>query len=113
MDRFVELLGLEAETNLTATLELLQVVDRKYWVRPQFDVLHGRQYHGMGEIRFGGDGKSYRIFGYFGPNRMQFTMLSGHEKRDLKHEMDQAAKRRDFAQANQGLLYGFTVETGT
>ena len=113
LDRFVEGLGVEAETNLTATLELLQAVERKYWVRPQFDLLHGRKYRGMGEILFDGDDKTYRVFGYFGPERSQFTLLSGQEKkRDLRHEMDLAAKRRDFAEANRGLLYEFTVETG-
>jgi hypothetical protein len=114
MERFVEELGVEAENNLTATLELLQVAERKYWVRPQFDILHGPDYGRMGEVRFSGDKKTYRIFGYFGPGRLQFTLLSGHvKKRDLKHEMDLAAKRRDFAESNQGLLYEFTVERGT
>jgi hypothetical protein len=113
LDRFVAELGDEAEVNLTATLELLLAVERRYWLRPQFDVLHGKKYRGMGELRFDGDGKTYRIFGYFGPNRLQFTLLLGCEKkRDLKHEMDLAAKRRDFAEANQRLLYEFTVETG-
>ena len=41
MDRFLEGLGIESEVNFTATLELLQAVERKYWVRPQFDILHG------------------------------------------------------------------------
>lgn len=110
VDRFVKELGPEAENNLTATLELLQAVERKHWLRPQFDVLHG--YSGMGEVRFDGDDKTYRLFGYFGPGQLQFTLLAGHEKkRDLKHEMDLAAKRRGFAEANRGLLYEFTVET--
>jgi hypothetical protein len=64
----------------------------------------------MGEIRFNGDDKTYRIFGFFGPERLQFTLLAGHEKkRDLKHEMDLAATRRDFAESNPQLLYEFTI----
>jgi hypothetical protein len=110
LDRFLGELDVEAEVNFTAALELLQVVDRRYWVRPQFDTLHGPNYQGMGEIRFDGDKKTYRVFGFFGPARLQFTLLSGHiKKRDMKHEMDLAAKRRAFAEANRGLLYEFTV----
>ncbi len=110
MDRFLSELGFEAETNFIATLEMLQVVERKYWTRPQFDVLHGDNYVGMGEIRFDGEDKTYRVFGFFGPNKKDFTLLTGCEKkRDLKHEMDRAAKRRDFAKINARLLYEFTV----
>jgi hypothetical protein len=110
VDRFVAELGVEAEINLTATLRLLQVAERKYWIRPPFDVLHGPNYKKMREVRFDGDKKTYRLFGYFGPGTLQFTLLAGHEKkRSLKHEMDLAAKRRDFSEANPRLLYEFTV----
>jgi len=112
LDRFVEELGVEAENNFSAVLEALQVIERKYWIRPQFDVLHGDNYGKMGEIFFDGDQKTYRVFGYFGPRnrRLHFTLLLGCEKkRNLKHEMDLAAKRRDFAEENPGLLYGFTI----
>ncbi len=113
IDKFVTELGVEAETSLSATLELLLAVERKYWIRPQFDVLHGEKYARMGEVRFDGDNKTYRLFGYFGPNRLQFTLLLGCiKKRDLKHEMDLAAKRRDFADVNQRTLYEFTIEAG-
>ena len=112
IDRFVVELGIEAENNLTAILEALQVMDRKYWNRPQFDVLHGKQYKGMGEIRFSGENKTYRLFGYFGPKALQFTFLLGCEKkRSLKHEMDEAAKRLKFAEQSKQLLYVFTFET--
>jgi hypothetical protein len=43
-------------------------------------------------------------------SRLQFTLLHACEKkRNLKREMDLAAKRRDFAEANEELLYAFTV----
>jgi len=112
LDRFIAELGEDAENNLSAILEYLQVLERKYWTRPQFDVLHGEKYRRMGEIRFDGEKKTYRIFGYFGPEKLNFTMLWGCEKkRNLKHEMDLAAKRRDFAEENKKLLYEFTFET--
>jgi hypothetical protein len=108
MDRFVEDLGVEGQTAFEAVVDGLRVVERKYWTRPQFDVLHGKRYQGMGEVRFDGDGKAYRVFGYFGPKKLHFTMLMGHEKkRSLKDEMDLAAKRRDFAESNRSLLYEF------
>ena len=109
IDRFIAELGVEGENDLSAILEDLQVLERKYWTRPQFDVLKGKKYPGMGEIRFNGEDKTYRLFGYFGPNRLQFTFLLGCEKkRSLKHEMDEASKRKKFAEANRHLLYVFT-----
>ena len=112
IDRFVGELGPEAENELSAVLDILRVLERRYWTRPTFDLLHGKKYRGMGEIRFDGDNKTYRIFGFFGPNRLQFTLLLGTEKkRSLKHEMDEASKRRKFAEENQQLLYVFTFET--
>jgi hypothetical protein len=110
MDRFIAGLGPEAENDMAAVLDTLRVLDRKYWSRPQFDVLHGKKYLGMGEVRFDGENKTYRVFGFFGPSRLQFTLLSGCEKkRSLKHEMDEAAKRKKFAELNSGLLYAFTI----
>lgn len=111
VDKFVAELGPEAENDLAAILEDLQVLERKFWRRPQFDILHGNNYHGLGEVIFNGDNKTYRLFGWFGPQRLCFTLLVGCiKKRDLKHEMDEAAKRRDFAEANPKLLYAFTFD---
>jgi hypothetical protein len=111
VDRFVTELGPEAENDLSAVLDTLRVLERRYWNRPQFDVLHGKKYKSMGEILFNGEDKTYRLFGYFGPLRLQFTLLLGCEKkRDLKHEMDEAAKRMNFAQSNSHVLYAFTFE---
>ena len=50
LDRFLDELDVEAEANFSATLELLQVMDRRYWVRPQFDTLHCINYQGMGRL---------------------------------------------------------------
>jgi hypothetical protein len=112
IDRFIDDLGPEAENDLSAILEDLQVMERRLWNRPQFDVLHGKNYKGMGEIRFDGENKTYRLFGWFGPQVQLFTFLLGCEKkRNLKHEMDEAAKRKSFAEKNERLLYEFTFET--
>lgn len=60
----------------------------------------------MGEIRCDGDKKTYRIFGFFGPDRSQFTLLhgvqkdtnrkSGSGKKWMSEQMDLAASRRDL-----------------
>ena len=111
VDRFIAELGPEAENDLSAILDALRVLDRKYWNRPQFDVLHGEKYKGMGEVRFDGENKTYRLFGYFGPARLHFTFLLGCEKkRDLKHEIEEAEKRMRFAKEHEHLLYAFTFE---
>ena len=111
LDRFRADLGPEAENDWSAVMDGLRVLQRKYWSRPQFDVLHGENYAGMGEVRFDGENKTYRVFGYFRPGE-QFVLLLGCEKkRSLKHEMDAAAKRKKFAEGNGHLLYVFTFET--
>ena len=109
IDRFIAGLGPEAENDLTAILEQLQVLKREDWGRPQFDVLHGKKYKAMGEIRFDGENKTYRLFGYFRPYE-RFVFLLGFEKKgSLRHEMDEAWKRKKFAESNEGLLYAFTI----
>jgi hypothetical protein len=111
VDVFVARLGPQAHNAFSTVLGDLATLERRFWVRPQFDVLHGDNYREMGEIRFKGENKQYRVFGFFGPQRMQFTLLSGHIKQrgNLKHEMDEAAKRKKFAEANQGVLYVFEL----
>jgi hypothetical protein len=109
VDEFVSGLGPEAENDLTAVLEHLQVLERKYWTRPQFDVLHGKKFKGMGEFRFDGENKTYRLFGYFRPGE-EFVLLFGCEKkRSLKPEMEEASKRKKFAEQNERLLYAFAI----
>ena len=109
MDEFRDQLGEETYQNFYALLDGLGRLKRHFWRRPQFDVLHG--YPNMGEIIFSGDGKTYRVFGYFGPPRKHFTMLAGHvKKRGLDKEMKLADRRRKFAEANEDLLYEFTFE---
>jgi hypothetical protein len=51
-------------------------------------------------------------FRLFWAREVEFHNALGCEKkRNLKHEMDLAAKRRDFAEENKKLLYEFTFET--
>jgi hypothetical protein len=109
--RFIQSLGPQAENDLNAILDGLRVSDRKFWTRPHFAWLVGKKYKGLGEVRFDGEDKTYRLFGFEGPLPLQFTLMLGYEKkRDLKHEMDEAVKRRKFARENTDVLYTFTFE---
>jgi hypothetical protein len=60
-------------------LEYLVQRPRNEWRRPEFDLLSGRMRE-IGEIRFKVD-KPYRIFGFFGPNAREFTLLVGASKK--------------------------------
>lgn len=109
--------GLEVDSfNVFADLiGRLRLLPRINWIRPGFDVLHGAQYHGMGKIRFKGDHKVYRVFGWFGPGRTQlrFTLLHGCKKQsaDLTSEYEVARKRRDIViSLGEGYLYEFAVQ---
>jgi len=107
IDRFVSELEDESVNEFAAVLEGLQCLERHQWKRPQFDLLND----GIGEIRFNGDDKTYRVFGYFGPRRKHFTMLIACAKKSsLKEEMKQAVQRKKFAEQSEGLLYEFTFE---
>jgi hypothetical protein len=93
----------------------LEVLPRNLWKRPDFDVLHGNAYHGMGEIRFKGNHKVHRVFGWFGPGReaFRFTLLHAciKQRSDLTDEYEKARKRRDFIITNgEAYLYDFTLK---
>jgi len=64
----------------------------------------------MGEVRFNGENKTYRLFGYFRPGERFVFLLGCEKKRSLKHEMDEAARRKKFADENQRLIYVFTIK---
>lgn len=116
LDEWQEGLEPVSFNKFSAVLEHLEVLPRDYWRRPHFDVLHGDQYRGMGEIRFRGDRKVYRVFGWFGPERMQFTLLHGciKQRSDLTAEMELARQRRDLVIAHHWtVLYDFTLKAGT
>lgn len=106
VDNWVATLEAESFNNLASSLEYLQVLYRWLWKRPMFGVLHGDEFSGMGEIIFDGDNKTYRLFGWFGPGRSQFTLLNGCAKQrsNLRREMKLARQRRDIVIAN-GVAY--------
>ena len=66
------------------TLEYLSQRPRDEWRRPEFDLLSGKM-RAIGEIRFKVD-KQYRILGFFGPARSDFTMLIGASKKGQNYD---------------------------
>lgn len=76
-------------------LEFLVQRPRNEWRRPEFDLLSGK-HREIGEIRFKVD-KQYRILGFFGPGRSDFTLLLGSSKKgkqyDPKNALDTALGR--------------------
>jgi hypothetical protein len=112
LDDWVEALGAESENEFVATLEGLQVLPSHFWKRPQFGMLSGRSYRGIGEIIFRGDNKQYRVFGYFGPQPGYFTMLHAcvKQRRQVKDDMDLAAKRKKILDQRRGSVYEFAIK---
>jgi hypothetical protein len=69
----------EVRGAVDALLEHLGNRHRAMWRRPQFDLLSGIC-RGLGEIRIKARSGEYRILGYFGPDRMAFTLLTCFKK---------------------------------
>ena len=112
LDDWLGDLGEESENELVATLEGLQVLPRHFWKRPQFDLLSGRHYRGIGEVIFKGDNKQYRIFGYFPPQAGYFTMLHAciKQRSQIRNDMDLAARRKKKLECGQGRVYEFAIK---
>lgn len=69
----------EVRGKLDALLEHLGSRHRADWRRPHFDLLTGIC-KGLGEIRLGARSGEHRVLGFFGPDRMTFTLVSCFKK---------------------------------
>ena len=77
----------DVQSAMDAILEFFQNRPNSDWRRPQFDALKGQTCKGLHEIRISAKSGKYRILGFFGPQRMEFTLLIGfHKKRDSDTE---------------------------
>src|ERR1700686_2035331 len=74
----------EVQGALDVALEYLIQRPRNEWRRPEFDLLSGKM-RAIGEIRLKVD-KQYRILGFFGPDRSDFTMLIGSSKKGNNYD---------------------------
>jgi len=73
-------LSVEAREEITDLFQTLQIITNRLWRRPEFDPLPGAG--GISEvrpreIRNADGGFTYRIYGYFGPNKREYTLLHG------------------------------------
>lgn len=111
--------GLETESyaKFSAVLGYLRVSPRELWVRPWFDILHGRKNRGMGEIRFKGNNKTHRLYGWFGPEseREGFVLLHGcikqKQRRGTEHDIKIARDRRGLIISHgRRCFYEFTLK---
>jgi Phage derived protein Gp49-like (DUF891) len=111
LDAWVGTLNEDEENEFAATLEGLQVLPRPLWRRPQFDLL-SQPYQGIGEVRFKAARKQFRVFGFFGPKPMQFTLLHACVKQrpNIRREMNIAAQRKRTLESGQGTVYEFTIK---
>jgi hypothetical protein len=74
----------EVQAAVAVALEYLVQRPRKEWRRPEFDLLSGNLRE-IGEIRLRVD-KQYRILGFFGPGRSDFTLLVGASKKGRNYD---------------------------
>jgi hypothetical protein len=85
--------GLPESTRGTvwAKIRFLKQQPRHYWKRPQFDELHGDG-NGLGEIRFKLDNVQNILIGYFGPERMEFTIVAHAIEKGTRYRPPNAIK---------------------
>ncbi len=92
----------EVQAAVAVALEYLVQRPRKEWRRPAFDLLSGKM-RDIGEIRFKVD-KQYRILGFFGPARSDFTLLIGASKKgnnyDPRNAVETALERMKQVKAD-------------
>ena len=69
----------EVRGKLDALLEHLGNRHRSDWRRPHFDLLSGIC-KGLGEIRLKARSGQHRVLGFFGPERMTFTLVTCFKK---------------------------------
>jgi len=81
IDAWYNLQDEEVQAEVDATLEFFQNRPNSEWRRPKFDTLTGQQCQGLREIRIKAASGEYRILGYFGPARQDFTLLVGFHKK--------------------------------
>ena len=86
-------------------LQYLRDHPRNDWLRPDFDLLHGKC-AGMGELRFKFGGVQNRLIGCFAPFRMSVTPLLPVLKRGRSYDPrdweNTAIKRNAEVEANLG-----------
>lgn len=102
-------LPLEARAEIIDILQGLQIVTTRRWGRPEFDPLKGAG--GISEIRPDDirserGSETYRIYGFFGPDQREYTLLHGTLKTERN---DRDGKRIARERRNYVILHGDTA----
>ena len=94
----------EVQAEFDVALSYLREQPPAQWVRPSFGTLTG-ECAGLGEIRFKANKVQHRPIGFFGPERMQFTLLlcaiEKGRKFIPKNTCDTAQKRKTIVLKNK------------
>lgn len=97
IDAWYKLQDEEVQGELDAILEFFQNRPNAEWRRPKFDTLTGQTCKGLREVRISTASGAYRLLGYFGPERQEFTLLIGFQKKresDTENNCKIAQQRR-------------------
>jgi len=110
-------LSVEAREEIADIFQSLQVVTNRRWKRPEFDSLDGAG--GISEVRPASircdDGElTYRVYGYFGPNQREYTLLHGTLKpeRNDRDGKRIARERMHRIARREATVHKFDFETG-
>lgn len=102
---WLDQLGPKVKAKLNTRLNTLEQINRTEWVMPMTEVLKGDK-DGLIAVRVGYQGIAYRLLGYDGPNRGEFTLLAYCTERDGKYiPLDigrESFERRTAIEANPG-----------
>ncbi|HYI93532.1 MAG TPA: type II toxin-antitoxin system RelE/ParE family toxin [Bryobacteraceae bacterium] len=80
VQKWINSLPDDVRDELEDVISYLRFLEREAWVRPQFETLD----KGLCEIRWKSASGNYRLYGYFGPARRQFSGYSGSQKKKNK-----------------------------
>lgn len=96
-------------------LAYMQNTKDRLWKKPEFDPLEGEV--GISEIRIPDIRSSkgsvtYRIYGYFGPNKREYTFLHGTDKRvrNDRHGKGIAKRRHQQLECGNAAVHEFDFE---
>lgn len=65
----------EVQAAFDTVIRYLGSQPREKWSRPYFSLLEGYECDGIGEIRFKANRVQHRPLGFFGPQRLHFTIV--------------------------------------
>jgi hypothetical protein len=80
-------------------ISFLGIHERKDWQLPEFRMLRGREgKEGISEVRWKEEGLQWRVLGFFGTGKMEYTMLIGcvekYPNYDPPDALETAVKRK-------------------